>query len=209
MLSWWTYFTPKLFIFSCIQFLVCFRAISPNLLEEFSFVVLECPLLSFVLFVYIFLIFLLSPIPFGLFPQVLSLFFLCCSLFFVPTCSSVLSFLPVFVALSMFPVEFPIQVPIFCSCYLIEPRFCHKLISFLYSSFNTVIFFVDIYVNTSFIFSVFVLTVLQSMFLSNDKVVFFSSIILFKFSKFIFCSSVNVCNVLFGCVVFLFSEVGG
>ena len=51
------------------------------------------------------------------------------------------------------------------------------------------------------------------VFFSNDKVVFFPFIILFEFSSFIFCSCVSVCSelfgcVLFGCVAFLFSEVG-
>ena len=51
------------------------------------------------------------------------------------------------------------------------------------------------------------------MFLSDGKVVFSSFIIFFKFSSFVFCTSIIVCSVLFGwvpfgCVVFLFSEVG-
>ena len=65
-------------------------------------------------------------------------------------------------------------------------------------------FFVEIYVNTSFIFSVSYLTLLQFMFLSDGKVIFYSSIILFKLSKFIVCSCVSVCSLLFWCVVFLF-----
>ena len=46
------------------------------------------------------------------------------------------------------------------------------------------------------------------MFLSDDKVVFSPFIILFEFSSFIFCTCVSVCTDLFGCVAFLFSEVG-
>ena len=52
------------------------------------------------------------------------------------------------------------------------------------------------------------------MFLNDDKVVFLLFIILFKFSRFTFCSCDNVCFglfgcALFGCVGFPFSEVGG
>ena len=46
MFSWLPYFSPKLFGFSCIRLLVCFRVFSPNLLVEFTFVVLECTILS-------------------------------------------------------------------------------------------------------------------------------------------------------------------
>ena len=54
MFSWLLYFTPKLFGFSCIRLSVCFRVISPNLLVEFPFVVLECPALYFLPFLNIF-----------------------------------------------------------------------------------------------------------------------------------------------------------
>ena len=47
------------------------------------------------------------------------------------------------------------------------------------------------------------------MFLSNGKVFFSQFIILFKLSRFPFCFYVSVCFGLFGCVAFLFSEVGG
>ena len=49
-------FTPKLFSFSYIRLLVCFRVISSNLLVEFSFVVLECSvfLYCFTLCLYLF-----------------------------------------------------------------------------------------------------------------------------------------------------------
>ena len=57
---WLPYFSPKTFGFSYIRLWVCFRVISPQILVEFSFVVLECPVLS-VLFYPLSLIFALSP----------------------------------------------------------------------------------------------------------------------------------------------------
>ena len=51
--------------------------------------------------------------------------------------------------------------------------------------------------------------VLHSIFLNDGKSVFLLFIILFKFSRFIFCSCDIVCYGLFGCVEFPFSEVGG
>ena len=87
----------------------------------FSFVCIVLP------FVDILLVFLLSPVLSRLFPQVVSLFFLAFQRF-----SFVSSFLPVFVDfLPVFPVEFPIQVLVFCLCSLKESRFSHKLISLL------------------------------------------------------------------------------
>ena len=92
--------------------------------EIFSFVGI---ILSFF---HISLVFLLSPVLFGLFPQVVLLFFP------FPFCSNifqrlfVLSFWPVFVDfLSAFPVEFPILVLIFSSCFLRVSQCSHKLIS--------------------------------------------------------------------------------
>ena len=78
MFFWLPYLSPKSFGFSCIRLLVCFRVISPHqLLVEFSFVALECPCFVCIvlLFVDISLICLLSPILFGLFPQIVLLFF--------------------------------------------------------------------------------------------------------------------------------------
>ena len=43
---WLPYFSPKSFGFFCVRLLVCFRVISSHLLVEFSFVVLECTVLS-------------------------------------------------------------------------------------------------------------------------------------------------------------------
>ena len=73
---WLPYFSRKLFGFCSIQLFVCFSVISFQLLIDFSFIVLEWPLLS-VLFdpLCISLIFLLSPVLSGLFPQVPELFF--------------------------------------------------------------------------------------------------------------------------------------
>ena len=39
------YFTPKLFCFFCLRLLNCLFAVSINLLVEFSFIILECPVL--------------------------------------------------------------------------------------------------------------------------------------------------------------------
>ena len=52
------------------------------------------------------------------------------------------------------------------------------------------------------------------MFLNDGKVVFSLFIILFKLSRFNFCSCDNVCSGVFGCAVFCcvefsFSNVGG
>ena len=77
--SWWSYFSPKLFRFSCIRLLVWFRVMFPYLLVEFSFVVLECPILSVVLpFVDIFLIFLLRQYFLVYFLKLYYYFSLCC-----------------------------------------------------------------------------------------------------------------------------------
>ena len=70
------------------------------------------------------------------------------------------------------------------------------------SSFNSVILFVEIYVNSSFIFSIFASAVFQSWFLSDGNLVFFSDIILFQVSIFISSCCVCVCLVWFGCVIF-------
>ena len=58
-----------------------------------------------------------------------------------------------------------------------------------------------------------ILSVLHSMFLNDSKVVFLLFIILFTFSRFIFCSCDNVSFGLLGCawfgrVAFSFSDVG-
>ena len=68
------YFRPKSLGFFFIRQLVCFRVITSQLLIEFSFAVLGCPVLS--VFLGIFLIFLLSSVLSGLFPQFVLLFFL-------------------------------------------------------------------------------------------------------------------------------------
>ena len=165
-------------------------------------------------FVDIFLIFILSSVLSGLFPLVL-LFFLVLLPPFCPNMfqrfSFVLSFLPVFVAfLSAFPVEFLIQILFFCSCSLRETRFSHKLILTLRRLVHLIrLCFLLVYILIlDLFFSVSILIVVHSIFLCDGKVVFCSFIILFKFSKFIFCSCVSVCSVLFGVVVFLFSEIG-
>ena len=66
---------------------------------------------------------------------------------------------------------------------------------------------------TRFTLFVSALTVLHSMFLNDGEVVFSLFRILYKFSRFNFCSCDNICSGLFGCVFgcveFPFSEDGG
>ena len=80
MFSWLPYFIPKLFSFSCIRLLICFRIISPPPLVGRIFFFccfgMFCLVCIVLLFLDIFLIFLLSPVLSGLFPQVVLLFFL-------------------------------------------------------------------------------------------------------------------------------------
>ena len=84
-------------------------------------------------FVDISLIFFLSPVLSGSFPQIVLLFWL---VLHFPFCSNIFQrlfvwwFWPVFVDfLSAFPVEFPILVLIFSSCFLRGSQCSHKLIS--------------------------------------------------------------------------------
>ena len=105
-------------------------------------------------FVDIFLIFLLSSVLSGLFPQVVLLFFLvlpfpfCLNMF--QCFSFVLLFLPVFETfLSAFPVEFSIHVLIFCSSSLKEHRFSHKLILLLVYICQNLIYFFRFYLDCS------------------------------------------------------------
>ena len=129
-------FNPKLFGFSCIQLLLCFRVISPPFVGRISFSCfgMSCFVCIVLPFVDIFLIFLLSQVIFGLFPQVVLLFlfvlpFPFC-LYMFQRLSYALSFWPVIVDfLSAFPVEFSILVLIFSSCFLRRSQFSRKLIS--------------------------------------------------------------------------------
>ena len=85
-------------------------------------------------FVDISLIFLLSPALFGLFPQVVLLFFQCC-LFLFPVNSVPLIFIILACFRSFlfsFPVEFPIPVLSVSSCFLRGSQFSHKLILHLH-----------------------------------------------------------------------------
>ena len=115
---WLPYLSPKSFGFFGIRLLVCFHVTHSQLLMEFSFVVLECSVLSilFLPFVDISLISLLSPEPSGLFPQVVLLLF---PVWSFPFCSRiyqrlsfVLSFWPVFVG--FFYLRFQSNFP---SCF--------------------------------------------------------------------------------------------
>ena len=138
MFSWLSNFTLKLFSLICIRFLVCFYVISPYLLVEFPFVVLECPVLS-VLF-YPFSISFQS----SLFRHFFLFYFLKLYCFFFLCCLFLLSLrVPAFFLcflifacfcrfLSSFPVRFPIKVLIFCLCSLREPQFSHKIFSLLH-----------------------------------------------------------------------------
>ena len=64
-------------------------------------------------------------------------------------------------------------------------------------SFNSVMLFVGIFVNKSFIFSVLDWTVLQSWFLREGNGIFFLDRFLFMISTFIFHSWVDVCVFVF------------
>ena len=64
-------------------------------------------------------------------------------------------------------------------------------------SFNSVMLFVGIFVDKSFTFSVSDLTVLQSWFLREANVVFFSDMILLMASILVFSSWVSVCVCVF------------
>ena len=88
---WLPYFCPKLLGFSWIRLLVCFSVISSQLLIEFSFIVLECLVLSVLFY----------PLSISLsssffrqyflvyFLKLYCKFFLCCLFFSVPNNSSV------------------------------------------------------------------------------------------------------------------------
>ena len=98
---------------------------------------MSCFLCIVLPYVDISLIFFLSPVLSGLFPQVLLLVFPVLSLLFrsqlFQRLSFVSSFLPVLVDfLSEFLVEIPIRVLIFLSCFLRGSQFSHKLISLLH-----------------------------------------------------------------------------
>ena len=99
----------------------------PNLLVEFPFVVLDCPVLS--------VLFSLCRYLFN-FPSFVSTFWFISSSFIVIfLCVAFLtlhvpaSFLCFIIFLSVFPVGFPIVVLIFSSCFLKGYQFSHKLIS--------------------------------------------------------------------------------
>ena len=153
----------------------------------------------------IFLVFLLSPIPSGLFPRVVLFVSLVFLFSFRPSMllhlSSVLSFLLVVVGfLSAFPVEFLIQVLSFCSCFLSGNtdvfsdyfRLVH-LIPLCCSLRNVSIIRLFIPFLPWLYF--------QSWFFSDGNLVLFSDIILLNFSLFISSFCVNVCSVWFVCGV--------
>ena len=161
------------------------------------------------------LFFLLLPVLSGLFPQIVLLFFLlvlpfpfCLSM--IQRLSFVLSFWPVHIDfLSAFPVEFPILVLISSSCFLRGSQISHKLILLLHKLVHLIqLYYSLIYKIVLALFFSFLSLLFSILFLSNCQVVNPSFIILCKFSGFTFCFCVSVCCALFGCVAFLFSEVG-
>ena len=101
---WLPYFSPESFGLFCIWLLICFRVISSQLLIEFSFVVLECPVLSILFFpksislysldIYLFLQYFLV-----YFFKLNCYFFLSCLFPFVQTYSSIF---PLFYHFGMF-----------------------------------------------------------------------------------------------------------
>ena len=106
MISSFSYFAPKLFYFLVIRLLISPCALFPNLLVEFSFVVLECPVMS-VSCHDILLVFLLSPNLPIYFLEMHCLFYFCFTVTFLfcPNIFSVLSFLLVVVNfLSIFTI---------------------------------------------------------------------------------------------------------
>ena len=126
MFSWLPHFSPKLFVHSVVGMFSCYLS---SFLGRIFFRCfgMSCFVCFVLLFVDISLILLLSLVLFGLF--FLALPFLIC-LYMFQRLSFVLSFWPVFVDFSSaFPVEFPILVLIFSSCFLRGSQFSHKLIS--------------------------------------------------------------------------------
>ena len=145
MFSWLPYFSLKLFGFSCIRLLIFFSVISSHLLVEFSFVVLECPVL-----------FVLSyPLSISLkssffrhyfhvyFLKLYCYFFLCCLILFFSICSSVFPLFYHFGRFSdifylSFQSNFPSWFWFFSSCFLRGSQFSHKLISSLHISVHLI-----------------------------------------------------------------------
>ena len=155
MLFWLPYFSPKSLDFFCIRLLVCFRVISSYLLIEFSFVVLECSVLSVLFYPFRYLFNLPSFANIFWFNSsscivIFSCVAFFCSYVFQRLCC-VLSFRPVFVDFFIcvcsrsshpgFDFSFVLfdGLPIF-----LQTNFAPAQIS----SFDSVILFVDIYVST-------------------------------------------------------------
>ena len=105
--------------------------------------------------------------------------FFYCSFLFVSTCSSVFPLFYNFGLFSLliylFPVEFPILVLIFSSCFLRGYQVSHELVSLLHRVVHLIrLYYSLIYMLALDLFFRFLLTVLHSMFISDGKVVFFS-----------------------------------
>ena len=105
-----TIFCSKIVLFPCYPVVGVSVCILPNLLVEFSFVVLECSVSS-VLFLFrlnIFLAFLLLPEPSNLFPRVI---LLCCFFFRSIIFQRFSSVLSVWLLSSIFNLYFPYNFP--------------------------------------------------------------------------------------------------
>ena len=130
---WLPYFCPKSIGLFYIQLLVYFHVTPFQLLIEFSFVVLECPVVSvffFTLFRYLFIL-----------PSLVSTFCFFSSSCIVIVSHVACSFFPL-ISVSLFriiracfrsflfafPVEFPISVLTVSSCFLRGSQFSYKLI---------------------------------------------------------------------------------
>ena len=159
-------FCSKIVLFLCHLVVGMSSCILPQLVGRIFFIVLGC-LIFCIGFPYfdIFFVFLLFLIFSGLFPWVVLpvlLFPFCPNMF--KRFSSVLSFfLAVIDLLSAFLVEFPNQVLTSCLYSWGTPIFSQSYFAPAWiSSFNSVMFYVETYVNNSFTFLVSVLNVLES-----------------------------------------------
>ena len=130
------YFTPKLVCFLFISLLVCPCAFFTYFLVEYSFFILECQVLSVLLdsvSVSFKSLFFRQYLPIylpELYCSICLLFCFCLfrtysRVFFLSLASSFV----VLISLSVFPVQFSIQVLNLCSCSLGAHRFYHRLIS--------------------------------------------------------------------------------
>ena len=206
MFSSFPYFAPKLFYFFLNWLLVCLRAFSPYLMIElFSLFwnVIFC-LYCLILSRYHFSLLSFATASWCI-SRVIFFFKLCSFYLFIPTYSSI------------FPRSYDFFVVDFLFSLISHPDFEFLFLFFrerlilsqtnftpaLIISFNSVMLFVEICVNNSFVFFQFLPWLFSiRWFLSDGNVVFFSGIILFIISVFIFSSCVGLCSVWFDRMVF-------